>query len=398
MKQTWRWFGPDDKVSLADAAQAGVQGIVTALHHLPSGVVWSPEEIDKRKAEIAVLPSGEASGFTWDVVESVFVSEDIKCQTGDVRAHLDAYKQSLRNLGDAGIGVVAYHFMPVLDWTRTDLNFPRPGGGTALRLDLTALAAFDVHVLERPGANHDYSAEVLEASAAYAAGMTDDDKTRLTQTVIAGLPGSNEGWSVEQFRERLEAYSGIDAARMRQHLIDFLSEIIPVCEEVGIRMAYHPDDPPFPIFGLPRTMSTAEDFAAVFDAVPSPANGMTFCAGSLGSRPDNDLPAMVRQFGPRINFAHLRNVRRESDTVPCSFFEDEHLAGSSDMVAVVAALLDEEARRRAAGNETSIPMRPDHGHAILSDIGSGANPGYTAVGRLKGLAELRGVMAALEHR
>lgn len=396
MRQTWRWFGPVDVVTLADAAQAGVQGVVTALHHLPSGVVWSADEIETRKAEIRTLPSGAPSGLTWDVVESVFISEDIKSQSGDWRAHIEAYKQSLVNLAAAGIRVVAYHFMPVLDWTRTDLAFPRPGGGTALRLDLTALAAFDIHILRRPGAVQDYPEDVVAGAEAHAVGLNDDAMRRLTQTVIAGLPGSNEGWTLDQFRERLAVYTEIGPDRLRQHLIDFLGEIIPVCETHGIRLAYHPDDPPYPLLGLPRTMSTAEHFQAVFDAVPSPMNGMTFCAGSLGSRPDNDLPAMVRRFGSRIHFAHLRNVRRETETVPCSFFEDEHLAGSSDMVAIVRALLKEEARRRAAGDDTEIPMRPDHGHAILTDIGSGANPGYTAVGRLKGLAELRGVMAALK--
>ena len=398
MQQTWRWFGPNDKVTLADAAQAGAQGIVTALHELPSGAPWSLDAIRTRQAAIATLPSGEASGLQWDVVESVFVSEDIKSQTGDWRSHIEAYKESLRNLGRAGIGIVAYHFMPVLDWTRTDLAFARPGGGTALRLDLAALAAFDLYVLKRPGAGESYDAETVARADALFGEMRDDDKARLTRTIIAGLPGSNEGWTIDQFRERLDVYAALDADTMRRHMIDFLSEIVPVCEEAGIRLACHPDDPPFAILGLPRFMSTASDFQTMFDAVPSPVNGMTFCVGSLGSRPDNDLPEMVRRFGPRVHFAHLRNVRREAETVPCSFFEDEHLAGSSDMVAVVDALLAEEARRRAAGDDGPIPMRPDHGHAILTDIGSGANPGYTAVGRLKGLAELRGVMRALEHR
>lgn len=397
MRQTWRWFGPSDKVTLADAAQAGAEGIVTALHELPSGVPWPRDAIEARQAEIAVLPSGKPSGLTWDVVESVFVSEDIKTQTGDWRSHFEAYKESLINLGAAGIRVVAYHFLPVLDWTRTDLAFERPGGGTALRLDLDALAAFDLHILKRPGAVEDYDEETTDRAAALFQRMTDAEKQRLTSTLIAGLPGSNDGWSIEAFRERLDIYAALDRDHMRQNLIDFLSEMIPICERFGIRLAYHPDDPPYPILGLPRFMSTAADFQAVFDAVPSRLNGMTFCAGSLGARPDNDLPELIRRFGSRIHFAHLRNVRREAETVPCSFFEDEHLAGSSDMVAVVAALLAEEARRRADGDDEPIPMRPDHGHAILSDIGSGANPGYTAIGRLKGLAELRGVMAALQR-
>ncbi len=398
MRQTWRWFGPSDPVSISDARQAGAEAIVTALHHIPPGEPWTPAEIARRQEEVARLPSGADSGLRWEVVESVFVSEDIKSQTGAWRAHLEAYKDSLRNLAAAGIRTVAFHFMPVLDWTRTDLDWVFTHGGRALRFDIAALAAFDVHILRRAGAREGYSEAVLERADRLNAELTEDGRTTLVGTIIAGLPGSSEGWTLESFGERLQSYDAIDADRLRRHLIDFLSEVTPVAESLGVKLCYHPDDPPFPILGLPRVMSTEADFQAVFEAVDSPSNGMTFCTGSLGVRADNDLPAMARRLGPRIHFAHLRNVKRESDTVPCSFHEDEHLSGDTNMVRVLEALLGEEARRRAAGEDAAaIPMRPDHGHQILSDLGRRTNPGYSAIGRLKGLAELRGAIAALEE-
>ena len=396
MKQTWRWYGPDDPVTLEHARQAGVEGIVTALHHVPPGDVWTPAEIEKRQQQVARLPDGSASGMTWDVVESVFISDDIKARIGDWRAQLDNYKQTLRHLAEAGIGVVAYHTMPVLDWTRTDLRWKHRNSGFALRFDLVDMAAFDVHILNRKGAVEGYPPGIAEQADARFGAMTDGEKTTLTRNIIAGLPGAGENWGLSEFAERLAIWHGIDAAQLRQNHIDFLSEIAPLAQQIGLRLACHPDDPPFAILGLPRIMSTGADFQAMFDAVDLPANGMTFCTGSLGARGDNDLPELARTLGPRIHFAHLRNVRREADTTPCSFYEDNHLEGSSDMVAIIRALLAEETRRKRQGDASTIPMRPDHGHELLSDIGAGGNPGYTGIGRLRGLAELRGVMAALE--
>ncbi len=398
MKQTWRWYGPDDPVSLADIKQAGVEGIVTALHHLAPSSVWTPAEIEKRKAEIAVLPDGTPSGLHWDVVESVFISDDIKARIGDWRAQLDNYKQTLRNLANAGIGVVAYHTMPVLDWTRTDLKWKHPNTGLALRFDYVEMATFDIHILSRSGAANSYPEEIVEQAAAHFSNMSDGQKKSLTNNLTAGLPGSAEGWTLQGFSERLAIWHGIDADQLRRNHIDFLSEVVPLAEKIGIRMACHPDDPPFSIFGLPRIMSTEQDFQSMFDAIDLPANGMTFCTGSLGARADNDLPQMARRLGPRIHFAHLRNVRRETEGIPCSFYEDDHLSGSTNMVRVIEALVAEEARRSLAGETVAtISMRPDHGHELLNDIGGGGNPGYTAIGRLRGLAELRGVLMACEE-
>ncbi len=398
MKQTWRWYGPDDPVSLADIKQAGVEGIVTALHHVALGDVWTPAEIEKRKAEIAVLPDGTPSGLHWDVVESVFISDDIKARIGDWRAQLDNYKQTLRNLANAGISVVAYHTMPVLDWTRTDLKWRHQNTGLALRFDYVEMAAFDIHILNRSGAAISYPEEIVEQAAAQFSGMNDGQKKSLTTNLTAGLPGSAESWTLQEFSERLAIWRGIDGDQLRRNHIDFLGEVVPLAEKIGIRMACHPDDPPFSVLGLPRIMSTSQDFQSMFDAVDLPANGMTFCTGSLGARADNDLPQMARQLGQRIHFAHLRNVRRETEAVPCSFFEDNHLSGSTNMVRVIQALVAEEIRRKMAGETvTTISMRPDHGHELLTDIGGGGNPGYTAIGRLRGLAELRGVMKACEE-
>lgn len=392
MKQAWRWYGPDDPVSLRDAKQAGASGIVTALHHITPGDTWPVSEIKKRKDQV------EAMGLTWDVVESVFISDDIKAQTGDWRAHLDKYKQSLRNLAACGVHVVAYHTMPVLDWTRTDLKWQHKNTGLALRFDPVELAAFDIHILQRKGAAESYSPEVAEASGEIFAKADDLWKSTLANTLTAGLPGSAEGWSLDEFRARLAVWDRFTPEQVFANHVDFLSEIAPLAEEIGIRLACHPDDPPFPILGLPRIMSTEADFKAMFSEVDLPSNGMTFCTGSLGARADNDLPGMATRLGPRIHFAHLRNVRRETEGTPCVFHEDDHLTGSSDMVRIIEALLNEEKRRASLPDAIEIPMRPDHGHELLSDINAGGNPGYTAIGRLKGLAELRGVILALQER
>lgn len=392
MRHTWRWFGPVDRVSVQDAAQAGAVGIVSALHHIPTGDVWPVEEIAKRQAEI------RAGGLYWDVVESVPVSESIKTQTGAWREHITNWQESLRRLSAAGIKTVCYNFMPVLDWTRTDLRWEARHGARAMRFDRIDFVAFDIHLLQRPGAAEDYDGETCEQAKQRFDGMTDERKQSLSRNIGAGLPGSADGYSLPQLREHLLTYAGIDRDKLQRHLVDFLTEVTPVAEQVGINICAHPDDPPWALLGLPRILSTAEDYAHMLDKVDSPANGMTFCTGSLGAFSGNDLPAMVRQFASRIHFVHLRNVRRQEDRTPCSFYEDEHLEGDTDMVAVIAELLSEEKRRRAAGRaDHEIPMRPDHGQEILDDLTRGAQPGYPAIGRLKGLAELRGIERALSH-
>ena len=396
MRHTWRWFGPVDKVGIDDARQAGARGIVTALHHVPYGAVWTPEEIARRQAEVATAGDGSPSGLAWEVVESLPVSEAIKTRTGNWRAHVASYKASLANLAAAGIPVVCYNFMPVLDWTRTALAWRLPNGGTTMRFDLDDFAAFDIHILQRAGAARDYAEPVVVEAARRFAAMDEAACQRLARTVNAGLPGSVEDHSLEGLRAQLATYAGIDADRLRRHFLDFLAEVVPVAERLGLRLCCHPDDPPFPLMGLPRIMSTEADYRAILGAVDSPANGATLCTGSLGARHDNDLPGMAARLGPRIHFAHLRNVRKEADRWPCSFHEAEHLGGDTDMVAVVAALLREEARRRDEGRaDAEIPMRPDHGQDILDDLKRGAQAGYPAIGRLKGLAELRGVERAL---
>jgi mannonate dehydratase len=398
MRQTWRWFGPKDKVSVEDARQAGVEGIVTALHHVAAGEVWRPEEIEKRQREVAFLPDGSMSGLTWDVVESLPVSEAIKTRSGSFKAHVEHYKRSLVNLAAAGIEVVCYNFMPVLDWTRTDLSWRVHHGGRAMRFDLADFAAFEIHILKRKGAAESFAALIVEESARRFAFMSEARKKQLASNVTAGLPGAVESWSLPELSAHLATYDGISPQRLRQNLVDFLAEVAPVAEDLGVRLCCHPDDPPFSLLGLPRIMSTQADYLSVLEAVDIPANGVTFCTGSLGARPDNDLPAMARALADRIHFVHLRNVRRDTEEVPCSFFEDEHLGGQTDMVAVIAELLAEERRRRGSGRaDAEIPMRPDHGQDILDDLKRGAQPGYPAIGRLKGLAELRGVMAALSH-
>lgn len=398
MRQTWRWFGPGDLATVEDMEQAGVEGVVSALHHVPTGTVWTPEAIAQRQREIGTRSDGTPSSLAWEVVESLPVSEDIKKQKGDWRAHLVAYRQSLGHLADAGIAVVCYNFMPVLDWTRTDLRCRQPDGATAMRFDLTDFAAFDIHILARAGAAEDYPDAVRDAAEARHAGMDDDRKAELARNVTAGLPGAAETFTLKDVRRHLAEYAGLPAERLRANLIDFLAEVVPTAERLGLRLCCHPDDPPWALLGLPRVMSTEADYDAMLDAVPSPASGVTLCTGSLGARPDNDLPGMMARLGPRVHFLHLRNVTREDADIPCSFFEDRHLEGGTDMVAVIAAVLREEARRRTEGRaDADIPMRPDHGQDILDDLGRRGQPGYPRIGRLKGLAELRGIMAALAH-
>ena len=393
MRQTWRWFGPRDPIRPEDIAQAGAQGVVSALHHVPNGMVWTPEAIAQRQAEVARCTDGTDSGLAWEVVESLPVSEDIKKQKGEWRAHIAAYKTSLEHLAQAGIAVICYNFMPVLDWTRTDLRWRRPTGARTMRFDIADFAAFDIHLLQRPGAAQDFAPAVVDAAAWRLAAMDDAAQRALADAITMGLPGSTEAMDMGAVRAHLAEYGAISADRLRAHFIDFLSEVVPLAERLGLRLCCHPDDPPFPLLGLPRIMSTAADYAAVLEAVDSPANGMTLCSGSLGARPDNDLPAMMERFGPRVHFLHLRNVRCEADG---SFFEDEHLEGETDMVALIAAVLREETRRRAQGRaDCEIPMRPDHGQEIADDLTRGGQPGYPLVGRLRGLAELRGVERAL---
>ncbi|WP_449041250.1 mannonate dehydratase [Paracoccus sp. (in: a-proteobacteria)] len=398
MRHTWRWFGPKDRVSIDDMLQAGVQGVVTALHHVPTGTVWTPAEIARRQAEIAAMADGAPSGLRWEVVESLPVSEAIKTQTGDWREHIANWITSMRHLRDAGIEVLCYNFMPVLDWTRTDLAWRRPNGARCMRFDFTDFAAFDIHILQRKGAAEDFPEEVREEAARRFAAMDEARREELAGNVVFGLPGAAEHFTLEDVRALLDSYAPVTDAVLRRNFHDFLEQVAPVAQDIGMRLCCHPDDPPFPLLGLPRVMSTETDYAERMAAVDLPANGITLCSGSLGARPDNDLPGMMERLGERVHFLHLRNVRRDSDAIRGSFFEDEHLAGQTDMVALVAAVLREEKRRREAGRaDAVIPMRPDHGQDILDDIGRGGQPGYPAIGRLKGLAELRGVELALAH-
>jgi len=361
--------------------------------------VWSPEEIARRQAEVRRRKDGSPSGIEWEVIESLPVSEDIKKQKGAWREHIANYKQSLRHVAEAGLEVVCYNFMPVLDWTRTELRWTLPSGGSCMRFDINDFAAFDIHILERPGAEGDYSNEITDEATLRFAAMDEEGKRRLARNVTMGLPGSTESMTLEDVRAHLDEYGQTSTEQLRQHFIDFLSEVVPVAEELGVRLCCHPDDPPFPLLGLPRIMSTERDYQTILDAVDSPANGMTLCSGSLGARPDNDLPGMMERLGPKVHFIHLRNVKRDGEAVAGSFYEAEHLGGDTDMVALIAAIVKEEARRRADGRaDHQIPMRPDHGQDILDDLNRRAQPGYPTIGRLKGLAELRGVMTALEHR
>lgn len=389
MLESWRWFGPDDPVTLSDIRQTGASGVVTALHDKYDGRAWTQDDVSARKALI------EKAGLRWDVCESIPVSDQIKLRSARARSYIDQWKDSLAAVARAGVPVICYNFMPVVDWTRTDLRWLMPSGGEALRFDMTAFIAYDAFILKRDGAEGDYPADMLSKAKILAGAMSDEEIARLEQTIIAGLPGGEDSYNREGIRERISEFSQMTPDDLRASLTEFLKEVVPVAEEHGVRLALHPDDPPFSLFGLPRVVSTAGDIRKILSAVESEASGLTLCVGSFSSRPDNDLPAMAEEFADRIQFAHLRNVLREDDG---SFVESDHLGGNTDMVRVVAALMREERRRREAGRaDADIPMRPDHGHVLLDDAGKTVNPGYSCLGRMKGLAELRGVAAAVAH-